>query len=90
MHKTALLLIYFTVDSNFTEISLETCVNAQSDGVVTRQGWLGWLGRAGHKDRTLSTVGEEGEGIKNHRTQQLNPIPLILAGMPEPGSLCLN
>lgn len=90
MHKTALLLIYFTVDSNFTEISLETCVNAQSDGVVTRQGWLGWLGRAGHKDRTLSTVGEEGEGIKNHRTQQLNPIPLILAGMPEPGSLRLN
>lgn len=90
MHKTALLLIYFTVDSNFTEISLETCVNAQSDGVVTRQGWLGWLGRAGHKDRTLSTVGEEGEGIKNHRTQQLNPIPLILAGMSEPGSLRLN
>lgn len=90
MHKTALLLIYFTVDSNFTEISLETCVNAQSDGVMTRQGWLRWLGRAGHKDRTLSTVGEEGEGIKNHRTQQLNPIPLILAGMPEPGSLRLN
>lgn len=53
------LFICLTVDSNFTEISLETCVNAQSDGVVTRQGWLGWLGRAGHKDRTLSTVGGE-------------------------------
>lgn len=33
---------------------------------------------------------EEGEGFKNHHTQQLNSIPLILTGMPKRTGLRLN
>lgn len=45
------LFIYFTVDSNFTENSLETCVNAQSDGVGTRGG-----GRVGSGEPVTKTA----------------------------------
>lgn len=49
--------------------------------------WHGSGGRAGLAElvtkTTLSPYAGGAVGIKNHRTQQQNPIPLILAGMPE-------
>ena len=52
-----------------------------SGELVTKTALFPLPGRRGHGGGWRGGRGRG--GIKNHHTQQLNPIPLILAGMPE-------
>lgn len=56
-------------------------VGVGSGELVTKTALFPWA-RGGHMEVVKGGEGGVG-GIKNHSTQQLNPIPLIPAGMPE-------